>query len=356
MKFIFKYLLPLILIIGAVIGYFGYAEYQHFQAQTVSRDIASFEIKKGSSIRTVAKQLEQKGIIKRALFFTILAKLNKQDTKIKAGEYALKSGMNPKQILDKFTKGSTLQYQTQILEGKLFTDIIKTIQADPNLKQTLTSDDYKNIMAKLKTKDKAYQQFKPEGLFLPDTYSSPRHSTDLEFLQRSHDALIKLVDKHWQTRTPFKGINTPYDAIILASAGLKRLGFNERITETISTEQSLPAIGQGAIGIECRADDERINALLAPLNHPETALRLQAERAQNTRLNGGCQIPIGGYAELIGDKILLRGLIGFPDGSKIFRAEKEGDHKDAEAIGIAVAEDLLAQGGGKVLEQLGIEL
>jgi len=150
--------------------------------------------------------------------------------------------------------------------------------------------------------------------------------------------------------------NGDYDAIILASAGLKRLGFNERITETISTEQSLPAIGQGAIGIECRAGDERINALLAPLNHPETALRLQAERAQNTRLNGGCQIPIGGYAELIGDKILLRGLIGFPDGSKIFRAEKEGDHKDAEAIGIAVAEDLLAQGGGKVLEQLGIEL
>ena len=224
MKFIFKYLLPLILIIGAVIGYFGYAEYQQFQAQTVSRDIASFEIKKGSSIRTVAKQLEQKGIIKRALFFTILAKLNKQDTKIKAGEYALKSGMNPKQILDKFTKGSTLQYQTQILEGKLFTDIIKTIQADPNLKQTLTSDDYKNIMAKLKTKDKAYQQFKPEGLFLPDTYSSPRHSTDLEFLQRSHDALIKLVDKHWQTRTPFKGINTPYDAIILASIVEKETG------------------------------------------------------------------------------------------------------------------------------------
>jgi len=223
MKFIFKTLLPLLFIIGAVIAYFAYTEYQQFQAQTTSRDIASFEIKKGSSIRTVAKQLEQKGILKRALFFTILAKLNKQDTKIKAGEYALKSGMNPKQILDKFTKGSTLQYQTQILEGKRFTDIVSTIQSDLNLKQTLADDDYKykNIMKKLKTD---YQQFKPEGLFLPDTYSSPRNSTDVEFLQRSHDALIKLVDKHWQKRTKFKGINTPYDAIILASIVEKETG------------------------------------------------------------------------------------------------------------------------------------
>jgi len=224
MKFIFKFLLPLILIIGTVAIYFGYTEYQQFQAQTLNRDISSFEIKKGSSIRTVAKQLEEKGIVKRALFFTILAKLNKQDTKIKAGEYALKSGMNPKQILDKFTKGATLQYQTQILEGKRFTDIVSTIRSDQNLKQTLSDDDYKNIMIKLKTKNKEYQQFKPEGLFLPDTYSSPRNSTDLEFLQRSHDALIKLVDKHWQNRTKFKGINTPYDAIILASIVEKETG------------------------------------------------------------------------------------------------------------------------------------
>jgi hydroxymethylbilane synthase len=150
--------------------------------------------------------------------------------------------------------------------------------------------------------------------------------------------------------------NGDYDAIILASAGLKRLGFDDRITESIPTEQSLPAIGQGAIGIECRSDDKEINALLAPLNHAETALRVSAERAQNTRLNGGCQVPIGGYAELLdGDKIRLRGLLGFPDGSQIFRSEKQGLQADAEALGVAVAEDLLAQGGGKVLTQLGIE-
>lgn len=149
--------------------------------------------------------------------------------------------------------------------------------------------------------------------------------------------------------------NGEYDAIILASAGLKRLGFDKRITHRISTQDSLPAVGQGAIGIECRSDDERINKLLKPLNHQETAIRVAAERAQNNRLNGGCQVPIGGYAELDNGQIHIRGLIGYPDGSKIFRAERTGSPEEAEALGTAVAEDLLSQGGDKVLLQLGIE-
>ena len=150
--------------------------------------------------------------------------------------------------------------------------------------------------------------------------------------------------------------NGDYDAIILASAGLIRLGFEDRIAHNISTQQSLPAIGQGAVGIECRSDDKEINALLAPLNHKDTAIRVSAERAQNKRLNGGCQVPIGGFAELLdGNRMRLRGLIGFPDGSKIFRCEKEAAQDDAEALGIAVAEDLLSQGGGEVLTHLGID-
>jgi len=150
--------------------------------------------------------------------------------------------------------------------------------------------------------------------------------------------------------------NGDYDAIILASAGLIRLGFDDRIVHNISTDDSLPAIGQGAVGIECRSDDDEINALLAPLNHKDTAIRVSAERAQNKRLNGGCQVPIGGFAELLDDnRMRLRGLIGFPDGSKIFRAEKEGSQDDAEALGVAVAEDLLSQGGGEVLKFLGID-
>lgn len=146
-----------------------------------------------------------------------------------------------------------------------------------------------------------------------------------------------------------------FDAIILASAGLKRLGYEKRIAQEIPTDRSLPAVGQGAIGIECRIDDEHVNALIAPLNHSETALRVRAERAMNQRLNGGCQVPIAGFAELDGDKLTLRGLVGYPDGSALYRSEKSGLATDGEAIGIAVAEEILAQGGDKALEAVGID-
>lgn len=221
MKFIFKFLLPFLLLFVTGVAIFFYTQFDEYKKQSIATDISSFEIKKGSNIRTVAKQLDQQNILKPALLFTVLAKLNKQDTKIKAGEYALKKGMSPQSILDKFTKGSTLQYQTQILEGKLFVDIIKTVQADSNLKQTLKDDDYKNIMQKLKTE---FKHVKPEGMFLPDTYSSPRNTSDVEFLQRSHDALMTLINKHWKERKIFKGINTPYDALILASIVEKETG------------------------------------------------------------------------------------------------------------------------------------
>jgi hydroxymethylbilane synthase len=150
--------------------------------------------------------------------------------------------------------------------------------------------------------------------------------------------------------------NGDYDAIILASAGLKRLGFDKRITQRIPAAQSLPAIGQGAIGIECRDNDPRINALLAPLNHRETAIRVRAERAFNTRLKGGCQVPIAGYSVLQGDQIYLRGLVGYPDGSVIYRAEQTAPIEKAEKMGVAVAEDLLAQGADKVLASIGIDI
>jgi len=150
--------------------------------------------------------------------------------------------------------------------------------------------------------------------------------------------------------------NGDYDAIVLASAGLIRLGFEKRIAHEISTDVSLPAIGQGAVGIECRSDDEEINALLAPLNHKATAIRVRAERSLNQRLNGGCQVPIGGFAELYGDNTMqLRGLIGFPDGSEIFRCTMNGSQDDPEALGIMVGDNLLAQGGGEVLKLLGID-
>jgi len=143
-----------------------------------------------------------------------------------------------------------------------------------------------------------------------------------------------------------------YDAIILASAGLLRLGFAERIRSFISTDDSLPAIGQGAIGIECRADDRRTNELLAPLHHVDTADRVFAERAMNKRLEGGCQVPIGGHATLDGDTLQLRGLVGTVDGSEIVRAQISGPRAEAGRLGTALGEELLEHGAAQILREL----
>ncbi|OOG25051.1 hydroxymethylbilane synthase [Thioalkalivibrio denitrificans] len=146
-----------------------------------------------------------------------------------------------------------------------------------------------------------------------------------------------------------------FDAIILAAAGLKRLGFAERIAAGIPPEQSLPAIGQGAIGIECRENDPDIMDLIGALDHPDTHVRVAAERAMNARLNGGCQVPIAGYAELTDpDTLRLRGLVGEPDGSLVLRAELSGPRAQAEALGQAVADLLLNEGAGRILADLGL--
>lgn len=143
-----------------------------------------------------------------------------------------------------------------------------------------------------------------------------------------------------------------FDAIILASAGLKRLGFEQRIRNSMSPEESLPAVGQGAVGIECRLADEATLALLAPLNHPPTEIRVKAERAMNNRLQGGCQVPIAGYAELENDHIRLRGLVGRPDGQQIVSHEVSGLAAEAEALGFALANHLLAHGAREILDEL----
>lgn len=149
--------------------------------------------------------------------------------------------------------------------------------------------------------------------------------------------------------------NGEYDAIILAAAGLIRLEFKERITAYLSTEESLPAMGQGAVGVECRQNDPRVEDMLAPLVHETTTIRVRAERAMNNHLNGGCQIPVAGFTEIEGDTLRMRGLIGYPDGSEVFRSEMTGSLDDPESLGIAMAEDLLKQGGDKVMASLGID-
>jgi hydroxymethylbilane synthase len=143
-----------------------------------------------------------------------------------------------------------------------------------------------------------------------------------------------------------------YQAVILAAAGLRRLGFRQRISAFLEPEQSIPAVGQGAIGIECRIDDERVNKLIAPLHDQETASCVLAERAMNNRLMGGCQIPIAGYTVLNHGTLYMRGMVGEPDGSRIMRAEASAPLDQWESLGESVAEDLLGQGADQILSSL----
>lgn len=143
-----------------------------------------------------------------------------------------------------------------------------------------------------------------------------------------------------------------YDAIILAAAGLKRLEMAHRIAAFIEPEQSLPANGQGAVGIECRLDDHELHALLAPLEHPETRIRVLTERAMNRALQGGCQVPIGAYALVQGEEVWLRGLVGSPDGSRVIRDEIRGPLAEGEALGHTLAQRLLAAGADVILAEV----
>jgi hydroxymethylbilane synthase len=143
-----------------------------------------------------------------------------------------------------------------------------------------------------------------------------------------------------------------FDAIILAAAGVNRLGWAKRITEILAPEISLPAIGQGAIGIECRTADSFINKLISPLNHAETSVCVRAERACLKRLEGGCQVPIAAYARLAGGKIVIDGLVGSVSGDRLVRAHFEGRPEEYESLGKRLAEDLLSKGADKILSEV----
>jgi len=143
-----------------------------------------------------------------------------------------------------------------------------------------------------------------------------------------------------------------FDAIILAAAGVKRLGWSHRITEILSTEVSLPAIGQGAIGIECRIGDSFINDLIAPLNHPETATCVKAERALLKKLEGGCQVPIAAHARLAEGRIVMDGLVGSVSGDRIIKGHIQGSSGHAESLGVMLAEDILSRGAKEILDEV----
>lgn len=149
--------------------------------------------------------------------------------------------------------------------------------------------------------------------------------------------------------------NQEYDAIILAAAGLLRLGLGDRISELISLESSLPAIGQGVICIESRVNDRDILNVINSLIDDETSYNIGAERALLCRLNGGCQVPLAGFAETKGDQICLTGLVASPDGSKFLKKSQTGPKAKCAEIGVQLAEDLLQSGGREILAEVGIE-
>lgn len=187
----------------------------------------------------------------------------------------------------------------------------------------------------------------PEGAVV-GTSSLRRQS---QLLKYRPDLQIKFLRGNVNTRLK-KLDDGEYDAIILAAAGLIRLEMKSRITSYLTTEQSLPAMGQGAVGIECRVNDEQTHELIAALAHEATTIRLTAERALNKRLEGGCQVPIGGFAELDGDKLSMRAFVGSPDGKERVEGRVEGPAEDAEKMGIELADDLLSRGAKEILAEV----
>ncbi len=203
---------------------------------------------------------------------------------------------------------------------------------------------------------------KPTDAFVSNNYKSLDELPQGAVVGTSslrREAQLKAKRPDLQIKTLRGNVNTrlrkldegEYDAIILATAGLIRLEMADRIASEITPEESLPAGGQGAVGIECRNDDAATIALLKPLHDQQTAYRVTAERAMNRRLEGGCQVPIACYATLneAGDELYLRGLVASTDGTQILRDELRNTPDNAEAMGIELAERLLAAGAAKIL-------
>jgi hydroxymethylbilane synthase len=205
--------------------------------------------------------------------------------------------------------------------------------------------------------------------------SSLRRSSQL--LNIRPDLIIHTLRGNVETRVR-KLDEGQFDAVILATAGLKRLGLQHRITEVLPFAISLPAIGQGAVGIECRIEDEFVHTLIMPLNHRETSVCVQAERAFLKHLEGGCQVPIAAYARMeqraktpphnspLGkggsggvsaesgtlhfEQLVMDGLVGSVDGKTIIRGHIEGRPEDAEQLGITLAKDVLSRGAKEILD------
>jgi hydroxymethylbilane synthase len=172
---------------------------------------------------------------------------------------------------------------------------------------------------------------------------------------RAHFSHLKIEPLRGNVQTRLRKLDEgKYAAIILAAAGLKRLGLGSRIRGIIPSTESLPAVGQGALGIECRADRADVIALLQPLHHPETAACVLAERELSRQLGGSCQVPLGGFAEVKAGKLYMRGFVASPDGKRMIQADATGDMGAPETLGKMIADELRKQGADEILAALGL--
>jgi len=164
---------------------------------------------------------------------------------------------------------------------------------------------------------------------------------------------LQVLDLRGNLNTRFAKLDRgDYDAMLLAAAGVERMGWSDRITERISFDLSLPAVGQGSVGIEIRDDAPEIQAIVDKLNHHESSIAIRAERALLKKLEGGCQIPIGSLGIVEGDKLTLHGLVASVDGSRVLRSRLEGPANEPEELGEKLALELLGLGAGEILAEL----
>ncbi|WP_298609347.1 endolytic transglycosylase MltG [uncultured Thiothrix sp.] len=228
MRFLLKLVLFLVVLVGIVAG-LAYQQYQAFIQQPIqlpSNQPTSFEVKAGTNIRQVAQQLlaaeilPKTSVIPAEYLFLAQARFTEQASKLKAGEYALEPNMTTGDLLARLASGKTLQYQLGIIEGHTFKELVKAVQTHPNIKQTLSAEDYKNLMPKLG----GASGESAEGWFYPDTYNFPRGSTDVDVLKRSYQVMYDYLMKAWEQREPHPLIKTPYQALILASLVEKETG------------------------------------------------------------------------------------------------------------------------------------
>ncbi len=188
----------------------------------------------------------------------------------------------------------------------------------------------------------------PEGAVV-GTASLRRQS---QLLAHRPDLQIKSLRGNVGTRLQ-KLADGEFDAIILATAGLERLELSQHIRQVIPAEQMLPGIGQGALGIECRTGDQRVLDIINVLKDDDSSMAVGAERAMNAMLNGSCQTPIAGFATFQNQQLHVRGLVASEDGKRLLQAEIQGNPEDYQELGETVARDLLAQGAGDIIQNLG---